>query len=109
MHNFENVEAKVQEIKDREELGDRVIHDITRALHKTFVTPIDREDILELAGRLDDVVDAIGRGEIAEAAIAEPERTLLQFVKQLTNESYRNTQAEVQKVRAAGDSLEKGA
>ncbi|MAP38297.1 MAG: DUF47 family protein [Dehalococcoidia bacterium] len=59
MHNFENVEAKVQEIKDREELGDRVIHDITRALHKTFVTPIDREDILELAGRLDDVVDAI--------------------------------------------------
>ncbi|MCH8308994.1 MAG: DUF47 domain-containing protein [Chloroflexi bacterium] len=59
MHNFENVEAKVQEIKDREELGDRVIHDITRALHRTFVTPIDREDILELAGRLDDVVDAI--------------------------------------------------
>ena len=59
MHNFENVEAKVQEIKDREELGDRVIHDITRALHKTFLTPIDREDILELAGRLDDVVDAI--------------------------------------------------
>jgi hypothetical protein len=59
MHNFENVQAKVQEIKDREELGDRVIHDITRALHRTFVTPIDREDILELAGRLDDVVDAI--------------------------------------------------
>lgn len=59
MYNFENVEAKVQEIKDREELGDRVIHDITRALHRTFVTPIDREDILELAGRLDDVVDAI--------------------------------------------------
>lgn len=59
MHNFENVEAKVQEIKDREEFGDRVIHDITRALHRTFVTPIDREDILELAGRLDDVVDAI--------------------------------------------------
>ena len=59
MDNFENVPAKVQEIKDLEEFGDRIIHDITHSLHRTFVTPIDREDILALAGRLDDVVDAI--------------------------------------------------
>ena len=59
MDNFENVAAKVQEIKDLEEHGDRIIHDITHSLHRTFVTPIDREDILALAGRLDDVVDAI--------------------------------------------------
>ena len=59
MDNFENVPAKVQEIKDLEEHGDRIIHDITQSLHRTFVTPIDREDIIALAGRLDDVVDAI--------------------------------------------------
>ena len=59
MENFENVPAKVQEIKDLEEFGDQIIHDITQSLHRTFVTPIDREDILALAGRLDDVVDAI--------------------------------------------------
>ena len=59
MQNFENVSAKVQEIKDLEEFGDQIIHDITNSLHRTFVTPIDREDILALAGRLDDVVDAI--------------------------------------------------
>ena len=59
MENFENIEAKVQEIKDLEEFGDQVIHDITHSLHTTFLTPIDREDILDLAGRLDDVVDAI--------------------------------------------------
>lgn len=59
MENFENVEAKVKEIKDLEEFGDQVIHDITHSLHTTFLTPIDREDILDLAGRLDDVVDAI--------------------------------------------------
>ena len=59
MENFENVPAKVQEIKDLEEFGDQIIHDITHSLHRTFVTPIDREDILALAGRLDDVVDAI--------------------------------------------------
>ena len=59
MENFENVPAKVQEIKDLEEFGDRIIHDITHSLHRTFVTPIDREDIMALATTLDDVVDAI--------------------------------------------------
>ena len=59
MENFENVPAKVQGIKDLEEFGDQIIHDITNSLHRTFVTPIDREDILALSGRLDDVVDAI--------------------------------------------------
>lgn len=59
MINFENVEAKVAEIKTLEELGDKIIHDITQSLHQTFVTPIDREDILDLAGRLDDVIDSI--------------------------------------------------
>ena len=59
MDNFENVKEKVSEIKDLEEFGDKIIHDITHSLHRTFVTPIDREDIMALAGRLDDVVDAI--------------------------------------------------
>mgnify|MGYP000288877425 CR=1 FL=1 len=59
MQHFENVPAKVKEIKELEEFGDQIIHDITHSLHRTFVTPIDREDILGLAGRLDDVIDAI--------------------------------------------------
>jgi predicted phosphate transport protein (TIGR00153 family) len=59
MHDFQNVQAKVREIKDLEEFGDQIIHDITHSLHRTFVTPIDREDIMALAGRLDDVIDAI--------------------------------------------------
>ena len=59
MQNFENVSAKVKEIKELEEFGDRIIHDITQSLHRTFVTPIDREDILALAGQLDDFIDAI--------------------------------------------------
>jgi len=59
MENFENVTAKVKEIKELEEFGDQIIHDIAHSLHRTFVTPIDREDIMALAGRLDDVIDAI--------------------------------------------------
>jgi uncharacterized protein len=40
-----------------EQDGDRITHDIIRRLNQTFVTPIDREDILGLASALDDVVD----------------------------------------------------
>src|SRR5918996_3661397 len=42
-----------------EQEGDRITHDIIRKLNETFVTPIDREDILALASKLDDIVDYI--------------------------------------------------
>ena len=42
-----------------EQEGDRITHDIIRKLNETFVTPIDREDILALASALDDIVDFI--------------------------------------------------
>jgi uncharacterized protein Yka (UPF0111/DUF47 family) len=40
-----------------EQEGDRITHDIIQRLNQTFVTPIDREDILQLASGLDDIVD----------------------------------------------------
>ncbi len=42
-----------------EQHGDRITHDIVQRLNNTFVTPIDREDILALASGLDDIVDYI--------------------------------------------------
>jgi uncharacterized protein len=45
------------EIRDREHDGDQLTHEIIRRLNQTFVTPIDREDILQLASALDDIVD----------------------------------------------------
>jgi predicted phosphate transport protein (TIGR00153 family) len=42
-----------------EQEGDRITHDIIRRLNKTFVTPIDREDVYALASALDDIVDFI--------------------------------------------------
>jgi uncharacterized protein len=45
------------DIVDCEHEGDRITHDIIQRLNQTFVTPIDREDIYELASALDDVVD----------------------------------------------------
>src|SRR5947209_7624202 len=40
-----------------EQDGDSITHEVIRRLNQTFVTPIDREDILELVSSLDDIVD----------------------------------------------------
>jgi len=46
-----------RDILNCEHEGDRITHDIIDRLNHTFVTPIDREDILALASALDDIVD----------------------------------------------------
>jgi predicted phosphate transport protein (TIGR00153 family) len=50
---------KAQAIKVVEHRCDEISHDMLQRLHRTFVTPIDREDIHELLGALDDVIDDI--------------------------------------------------
>jgi uncharacterized protein len=50
---------KAQQIKEVEHKCDFLTHEIIQRLNKTFVTPIDREDIHSLATRIDDVMDAI--------------------------------------------------
>jgi uncharacterized protein len=50
---------KADEIKEVEHKCDFLTHEIIQRLHRTFVTPLDREDIHGLARSLDDVMDAI--------------------------------------------------
>ncbi|MBM4383781.1 MAG: DUF47 domain-containing protein [Deltaproteobacteria bacterium] len=50
---------KSQAIKTVEHRCDEISHDVLTRLHRTFVTPIDREDIHALLGALDDVIDDI--------------------------------------------------
>jgi uncharacterized protein len=57
--DYRDIELKAQRIADREHEGDEVTHAIIRLLNTTFVTPMDREDIYQLATALDDVMDAI--------------------------------------------------
>jgi len=57
--DYRDIEAKVELIKDLEHEGDTITHEIMQSLHRTFVTPIDREDIAFLANSLDDVMDFI--------------------------------------------------
>jgi predicted phosphate transport protein (TIGR00153 family) len=50
---------KAHEIKEVEHKCDFLVHDLIQRLNKTFVTPIDREDIHSMARALDDIMDAI--------------------------------------------------
>jgi len=55
--NFSDVEKQVRDIHAIEHYGDKLTHEIMRELNETFVTPLDREDIIGLASKLDDVTD----------------------------------------------------
>jgi len=51
--------SKVDLIKDAEHRCDALTHDAIQRLHRTFVTPFDREDLYALASSLDNVMDSI--------------------------------------------------
>jgi uncharacterized protein Yka (UPF0111/DUF47 family) len=46
-------------IRNLEQKGDEIIHDIFRRLNQTFITPLDPEDIHSLSSHLDDVLDGV--------------------------------------------------
>jgi len=59
IQNFDRLAEKRNKIKDIEHDGDNIVHSIWDHLVKTFITPIDREDISKLASLYDDVLDYI--------------------------------------------------
>ena len=48
-----------QDVDNAERAADRVTHDINKAVHKTFITPIDREQIHGLINAMDDILDLL--------------------------------------------------
>ncbi|MEW5747400.1 MAG: DUF47 family protein [Candidatus Thermoplasmatota archaeon] len=57
--DFTDVARKRDRIKEIEHRGDDLVHTIAEELNKTFVTPIDHDDMSKLTSRLDDVLDYI--------------------------------------------------
>ena len=55
--NFDDVSEKRDTMKEIEHRGDDIVHEIAEALNKTFVTPIDHDDMSKLASRMDDILD----------------------------------------------------
>jgi predicted phosphate transport protein (TIGR00153 family) len=59
VHTWENVPERAAAITELEHEGDTITHQIMAQLHRSFITPFDREDIALMAHALDDVIDFI--------------------------------------------------
>jgi predicted phosphate transport protein (TIGR00153 family) len=92
---------KADEIKEIEHKCDFLTHEIIQRLHRTFVTPLDREDIFALARSLDDVMDAID----ATAAIVRLYQ--ISVVRQDARDLARIIMASAEQVVKAAKALER--
>ena len=72
-----DVQAQAKRISDIEHECDRITHTVVEKLHKTFITPLDRNDIYRLISKMDDVMDFV------EAAA---ERMALYDIREMTPE-----------------------
>jgi predicted phosphate transport protein (TIGR00153 family) len=78
-------EKKTKIMHEFEQEGDILTHDIMKELNKTFLTPIDREDIHALAARIDDVLDLIWAAvdRMAVYKIEKPTREVISIAEDL--------------------------
>lgn len=59
LKNISDLKTFSERMKEYETKGDSIVHEIIKELNDTFITPIDREDILHLAMSMDDVLDGL--------------------------------------------------
>jgi predicted phosphate transport protein (TIGR00153 family) len=76
-----------QDVDNAERAADRVTHDVNKAIHKTFITPIDREQIHSLINTMDDVADLIQ--DSAETMALYDVRHMTDEIKRLTDLSLK--------------------
>ena len=59
MNDYRDPKGVARQAVELEHVGDKIVHDIVKRLNKSFITPLDREDIYDLAATLDEVLDSI--------------------------------------------------
>ena len=122
---WENVKERVGVINDLEHQGDAITHQIFEQLHRTIITPFDREDIALLAHSLDDVIDFIHAAadamllykverpthrakemvDIVVQAVAEVERAVSEIHDRIGRKQLLNRCVEINRLENIGDSV----
>jgi len=88
--NYSDLELREKyhrEVDHAEGAADRVTHEVNKAIHKTFITPIDREQIHSLINTMDDVADLIQ--DSAETMALYDVRHMTDEITRLTNLSVK--------------------
>jgi hypothetical protein len=122
---WENVKERVGVINDLEHQGDAITHQIFEQLHRSVITPFDREDIALLAHSLDDVADFIHAAadamllykverptnkakelvEIVVQAVAEVERAVSEIHDRIGRKKLLNRCVEINRLENIGDNV----
>ncbi len=96
LNDYTNIEQKIKNIKDLEHEGDILTHEIFDKLNRTFITPIDREDIHQLTSEVDDVLDYI---------LATADRLQLYKIKKPTPETLKLTEVLIAAIEILGKAV----
>jgi uncharacterized protein len=80
--SFDNMEERRREFKDIEHNGDEIVHDIYDRVNRSFITPIDQEDLTRLASGYDDVLDFmyLVMNRLVLFEIKAPTQPMIEFV-----------------------------
>lgn len=81
VNDLQNVESHARAINNSEKKADRITHDTVDLLHKTFITPLDRDEIHNLITTMDDILDLME--DVAEAISLYDVRDVTEEAKEL--------------------------
>ena len=90
LDHYTDIDAKREKIKQIENQGDKMVHDVFAELNKTFITPIDREDISKLTSSLDDILDNLEAvsERLVIYEIKKPPMYMLDFARTLRKAAF---------------------
>lgn len=83
INDLPNAEAHVRQVQATEKKADRITHDTVDLLHKTFITPLDRDEIHKLITTMDDILDLME--DVAETISLYDVTSLTDEARQLAN------------------------
>lgn len=129
INTWENVKERVEMITSLEHDGDAITHQVIAQLHRTFVTPLDREDIALLAQTLDDITDLIHSAadamllykverptdkvkelaDIVVQATAEVEKGVAEIHDRIDRDTLLKRSMEINRLENVGDSVYRAA
>jgi uncharacterized protein len=102
--NFVNLKEKRHAIEKLEHKGDMVTHDIYEQLNRTFITPLDPEEISRLASNLDEVLDYIdGAAEKMQYYSIDGTDTHMIELAKLIHQSAKEIESAVKGIRTIKD------
>ena len=129
LNTWENVKERVEMITTMEHDGDAITHQVMAQLYRTFVTPLDREDIALLAQTLDDITDLIHSAadamllykvdqptdkarelaDIVVEAAAEVEKGVAEIHEKIDRDKLLTCSMEINRLENVGDSIYRSA